>query len=146
MTAIPYLIANDAQQAISFYVAAFGANEHVRLSMPDGRIAHCELKIGDTRLMVADAFPEMGYRSPSDLNGSPVSILLYVYDVDVTYAAGIRAGASEVMPPSDQFDGDRRGTITDVSGHTWLIATKRENLSPMEMIQRFTAMINQPSG
>lgn len=146
LNVMPYLIAADAASAIAFYTAAFDATEFVRLTMPDGKIAHAEIRIGKSRFMLADAFPDMGYRSPADLGGSPVSVLIYVADADATFARAVELGATSVSDPSDQFDGDRRGTLTDPSGHTWLVATKREELDASELNQRFSAMMAQNGG
>jgi PhnB protein len=141
MSAIPYLIVADANSAIEFYKSAFSAVEFVRLADPSGKIMHAEMRIGDSQVMVADEFPDMGYRSPSSLGGSPVSVLLYVENVDQVFKSAIEAGGVEAMPVSDQFDGDRRGTLTDPFGHTWLIATRQEEVSPDEMKKRFDEML-----
>ena len=146
MAAIPYLIVDDANAAIHYYRQAFGATEHVRLAITDKKIAHAELRVGDASFMLADAFPEMGYASPTTLGGSPVSVLLYVEDVDRTFAAAIAAGGTEVESPSDQFDGDRRGTLTDPFGHRWLIATKMHDYDAGELARRFAAAITPVDG
>jgi PhnB protein len=143
MSAIPYLIVDDAASAIEFYKSVFGAVEFVRLADPSGKVMHSELRIGDSQIMVADAFPDMGYRSPSSLGGSPVSVLLYVENVDQVFTSAIEAGGVATMPVEDQFDGDRRGTMTDPFGHTWLIATRQETVSPDEMKKRFEEMLKQ---
>jgi len=142
-TATPYFIVNNAASAIDFYKAAFGAREVVRLADPSGKIMHAEIRIGDSPLMVADEFPDMGYRSPQSLGGSPVSVLLYVEDVDALFNRALAAGAKETMAVADQFDGDRRGTLTDPFGHVWLLATKKEDISLEEMRKRFEAMMKQ---
>ena len=142
-TAIPYFIVNDAASAIEFYKVAFGATEYVRLADPSGKVMHAEIRIGNSPLMLADEFPDMGYRSPQSLGGSPVSVLLYVEDVDALFSQAIAAGAKETMAVADQFDGDRRGTLTDPFGHVWLLATKKENVSPEEMQKRFEKMMKQ---
>lgn len=138
--ATPYLIAQDAARAIEFYKLALGATEVIRLADPSGKVMHAELRIGDAPIMLADEFPEMGYRSPTSLGGSPVSMLLYVEDVDAVFAQAKAAGAIETMPVADQFDGDRRGTLTDPFGHVWLVASKKEIVSLEEMRSRFEAM------
>jgi PhnB protein len=143
MTAIPYLIVRDASSAIEFYKNAFGATEFVRLADPQGKVMHAEIRIGDSQIMLADEFPDMGYRSPTDLGGSPVSVLLYVEDVDRLFTSAINAGATSTMPVQDQFDGDRRGTLTDPFGHIWLVATRKEDVSPDELQKRFKAMLEQ---
>ncbi len=143
MTAIPYLIIRDAAAAIEFYKNAFGAVEFVRLADSSGKVMHAEIRIGDSQIMLADEFPDMGYRSPTDLGGSSVSVLLYVEDVDRLFASAIMAGGIETQPVKDQFDGDRRGTLTDPFGHIWLIATRKEDVSPEELQQRFKLMLEQ---
>ncbi len=143
MSAIPYLSVNNAAAAIEFYKSAFSGVEFVRLADTSGKVMHSEIRIGDSQVMVADEFPDMGYRSPTTLGGSPVSILLYVEDVDRVFASAIEAGGIEKMPVQDQFDGDRRGTLTDPFGHTWLVATRKEDVSPDEMKRRFEEMLKQ---
>jgi PhnB protein len=142
-TPTPYLIVDDAARAIAFYVKAFGATELVRLADASGKVMHAEIRIGGASLMLADEFPDMGYRSPRSLGGSPVSILLYVEDVDAQFRQAVAAGAKETAPVQDQFDGDRRGTLTDPFGHVWLLATRKENVSLEEMKKRFEAMMKQ---
>jgi PhnB protein len=142
-SATPYIIVNDATKAISFYERVFGATELVRLADATGKVMHAELRIDNSPIMLADEFPDMGYRSPQSLGGSPVSILLYVADVDVVMTRAIAAGGKETMPIADQFDGDRRGTLTDPFGHVWLIATRNEDISLEEMRQRFETMMKQ---
>ena len=143
MTATPYLIVTDAIAAIDFYKAAFGATEYVRLADPSGKVMHAEIRVGDAPIMLADEFPDMGYRSPKTLGGSPVSVLLYVDNVDALFEAATASGATVTMPIQDQFDGDRRGTLTDPFGHVWLLATKKEDISLDELKRRFKAMLNQ---
>lgn len=142
-TATPYIIVNGAARAIDFYKAAFDATERVRLADSNGKVMHAEIRIGDAQLMLADEFPEMGYRSPESLGGSPVSLLLYVEDVDSFFIKAIAAGARETMAVADQFDGDRRGTLTDPFGHIWMFATKKEDVSLEEMQSRFAKMMAQ---
>ncbi|HEX3398550.1 MAG TPA: VOC family protein [Steroidobacteraceae bacterium] len=137
----PYLIVSSANAAITFYKAAFNASEVVRLTDPAGKIMHAELRINGTPLMLADEFPDMGYRSPRTLGGSAVSILLYVQDVDAQFARALAAGAASTMEVADQFDGDRRGTLTDPFGHVWLLATKKEDISSEELQQRFQVLM-----
>jgi PhnB protein len=143
MTAIPYLIVRDANAAIEFYQNAFGAMEFVRLADSTGKVMHAEIRIGDSQIMLADEFPDMGYKSPTVFGGSPVSILLYVEDVDFTFTSAINAGATVTIPVQDQFDGDRRGTLADPFGHIWLVATQKEDVSPDELQKRFEAMLKQ---
>jgi PhnB protein len=137
----PYLITDGASAAIAFYQRAFGAHETVRLADPTGKVMHAELQIEGSSFMLADEFPDMGYRSPKSLGGSPVSMLLYVSDVDALFAQALSAGATETLAVADQFDGDRRGTLTDPFGHVWLIATKKETISLQEMQRRFQELI-----
>jgi PhnB protein len=138
----PYLIVRDASAAIEFYKATLGAVEVVRLEEPGGKVAHAELKIGQAVIMLADEYPDMGYRAPGS-DGTPVSLLLYVDDVDARFTALLSAGAKQIMEVSDQFDGDRRGTLVDPFGHVWLIATKREEVAPDELRARFQKMLGQ---
>jgi PhnB protein len=139
----PYIIVNGASRAIDFYKAAFSATELVRLADLSGKVMHAEIRIGNATLMLADEFPEMGYRSPESLGGSPVLLLLYVEDVDAIFAKAVAGGATETMAVADQFDGDRRGTLTDPFGHVWLLATKEEEVSSEELRSRFAKMMNQ---
>lgn len=132
----PYLIIKGASEAIEFYQKAFGATELFRMAQPDGRIGHAEIKIGDSAIMLADEFPEMGHKSPTSLGGSPISLLLYVEDVDAVYAQAISSGAKQDRPVEDKFYGDRGGSLIDPFGHIWHIATHVEDLSPEEMQQR----------
>ncbi len=143
MPAIPYLIVRDGGAAIEFYKNAFDAKEIVRLADPNGKVMHAEIKIGDSQIMLADEFPDMGYRSPTMLGGSSVSILIYVEDVDKVFTSATNAGATSTMPVQDQFDGDRRGTLTDPFGHIWLIATQKEEISIDELRRRFESMLKQ---
>ena len=110
-TVTPYLIVNDGARAIEFYKKAFGAKELMRMAAPDGKIGHAEIKIGDSPIMLADENPKMGARSPQSLGGSPVSILLYVADVDAVFNQAVAAGGKVDRPVSDQFYGDRVGGI-----------------------------------
>lgn len=137
----PYLIVNGADAAIAFYKKAFNAAEIVRLADPTGKVMHAELRIDGMPLMLADEFPDMGYRSPRSWGGSPVSILLYVADVDSQFGRAIAAGATVTLGLADQFDGDRRGTLTDPFGHVWLLATKKEVISSEELQRRFQALM-----
>jgi PhnB protein len=136
-TVTPYLIVKDAARALEFYKKAFGATETMRLADPSGRIGHAEIKIGDSSIMLADEFPEMGARSPQTLGGSPVSLCLYVADVDAQASQAVAAGAKVVRPVLDQFYGDRSGTFADPFGHVWTIATHKEDVAPEEMSKRY---------
>jgi PhnB protein len=132
----PYLIIKDAAKAIDFYKRAFGATELMRMPTPEGRIGHAEIRIGDSAIMLADEYPEMGHRSPQSLGGTGVSLMVYVERVDETFKKAIAAGATEVQPLKDQFYGDRSGTLQDPFGHVWTIATHTEDVEPAEMQRR----------
>ena len=135
----PYLIVKGAARAIEFYEVAFGARELFRMPRPDGRVGHAELQIGDSRLMLADEHPEIGARSPQSIGGSPVTIHLYVPDVDATVARAVAAGARLDRPVADQFYGDRNGGLTDPFGHVWFVATHKEDVAPDELERRAAA-------
>ena len=139
-TATPYLIIKGAAQAIEFYKKVFGATEVMRFPMADGRVGHAEIKIGDSFLMMADEFPEMGYVSPKTLGGTPVSIMLYVDDADATFDRAVSAGAHAEQKMEDKFYGDRSGTVMDPFGHRWTISTHKEDISMEEMQRRAGAM------
>jgi PhnB protein len=135
----PYLIISGATEAIEYYKKAFGATELMRIDAPGGKVGHAEIKIGDSPIMLADEFPEMGYKSPKTLGGSPVSIMIYVEDVDTVFKQAIAAGGKEQRPVKDQFYGDRSGTLEDPFGHVWHVATHKEDVSAEEMEQRASA-------
>ena len=135
-TITPYLIVSDAAKAIDFYARAFGAQELMRFADPGGKIMHAELQIGDSRIMLADEAPQMGYRSPLALGGSATSIMLYVNDVDQVFNRAIGAGAQTQQALKNQFYGDRSGTVIDPFGHVWTIATHVEDVSEEEMRRR----------
>ena len=139
-TIIPYLSIKGAADAIEFYKKAFGARESMRVAQPDGRIGHAELQLGDSRIMLADEFPDMEFRSPLSMGGSPVHIHLYVESVDTVVGRAVAAGAKVVRPVQDQFYGDRTGTVADPYGHVWHVATHTEDLSPEEIGKRAAAM------
>src|ERR1041384_5614312 len=132
----PYLIIDGAADAIEYYKKAFGATELFRMPMPGGKIGHAELKIGDSPIMLADEHPEMGYKSPTSWGGSPVSLMLYVDDVDAVFKQAIAAGGKEQRAVQDQFYGDRSGTFADPFGHVWTVSTHKEDVSMEEMEQR----------
>ena len=134
----PYLIVKGASRAIDFYKKAFAATEVMRLPGPGGTIAHAEIRIGDSHLMLAD---EQGsYRGPEALGGSPVSLMIYVEDVDKTFEQAIRNGAKQTRAVEDQFYGDRSGNLVDPFGHVWTVATHKEDLSMEEMERRMNAL------
>ncbi|HEX6503787.1 MAG TPA: VOC family protein [Terriglobales bacterium] len=139
-SATPYLICKGAARAIDFYKHVFGATELMRFPGPGGNIGHAEIKVGDSPIMLADEAPQMGYRSPESFGGSPVSIMLYVQDVDKVVDRAVKAGAKLERPVADQFYGDRNGTIQDPFGHVWTIGTHKEDVSPEEMQRRAAAM------
>jgi PhnB protein len=138
-SATPYLIVKGAAEAIDFYKRTFGATESLRMADPKGAIAHAEIKIGDSVIMLADEHPNMGYRGPRSLGGSAVSIMLYVADVDGTFERAIQAGAKARRPVANQFYGDRSGTLEDPFGHVWTISTHVEDVAPEEMQRRAAA-------
>jgi PhnB protein len=131
----PYLVVDDAERAIQFYRDAFGAEEKFRLPMA-GKIGHAEIKIGDSFVMLADEFPEMGHLGPKSRGGPTSSIVLYVEDVDTSFRKALAAGAKEQRPVENQFWGDRMGTLTDPFGHQWSLATHVEDVSDAEMQER----------
>jgi PhnB protein len=135
----PYLAVEDAEKAIEFYKDAFGAEEHVRMPGPDGKVAHAELQIGDSKLMLSDPFPQSSVRPPAERGGTTASIFLYVDDVDSAFEHATRAGATVTSPLEDMFWGDRFGTVTDPFGHVWSLATHKEDLSEEEMAERSKA-------
>ncbi len=142
-TVTPYMIVKDAARAIEFYKKAFGATELVRMAGPDGKVFHAEIKIGNSPIMLADEHPEFLARSPQTIGGSPISICLYVPDVDALASQAVAAGAKVLRPVKDQFYGDRSGTFEDPFGHTWTIATHKEDLSAQEIGRRMEAMMQQ---
>jgi len=141
----PYLIVDGGADAIAFYTNVFDATERMRLTRPGGSVAHAELCIGDAVFMLADEFPDMGFVGPRKLGGTPVSMFVYVEDVDASFERAIAAGAIEKKPVADQFYGDRMGTLEDPFGHMWSIASRTENVSPEEMQKRFDKMISEGS-
>ena len=132
----PYLVVDDAAKAIEFYKKAFGAEEKFRMPMGENRIGHAEIKIGDSFVMLADEFPDMGHLGPTSRGGTTVSLLIYVDDVDSAYRTAIDAGAKELRPLENQFWGDRMGSVTDPFGHQWSLATHVEDVSESEMQSR----------
>lgn len=136
----PYLMIDGATQAIEFYKRAFGATEVFKMDMPDGKIGHAEILIGDSRIMMADdCGQESPFRNPRSSGSSSVGLHLYVDDVDQVFAQAVNAGAKVIKPVQDQFYGDRTGALEDPFGHVWFIATHKEDLSPDEIRKRATA-------
>ncbi len=139
----PYLCigAPGASQALTFYAKAFGASELYRMPMPDGRVAHAEIQIGNSRIMLSDEMPEMGVRGPGSL-GTPVGMCIYTEDCDGMFNRAVEHGAKVDRPLANQFYGDRSGTVVDPFGHKWTIATHIEDVSPEEMQARMANMPN----
>ena len=142
-TVTPYLAIKNAAKALDFYQRAFGAVESYKLTMPDGRVGHAEIRLGDSLIMLADEFPEYGGKAPDTLGGSPVSLHLYVEDVDAFVKKAVAAGAKESKPVVDQFYGDRSGQLEDPFGHLWWVATHKEDVPPDEMQKRVEKMFGQ---
>ncbi len=132
----PYLAVDGAAEAIDFYSKLFGATERVRMNGPDGKVGHAEIQIGDSIIMLADSNPDWGNKSPTAIGGTPVTLMIYVDDVDKTHAAALEAGAEEIMGLSDEFYGDRVCQIKDPWGHQWHVATHIEDVPPDEMEKR----------
>jgi PhnB protein len=135
----PYLIVDDASAAIDFYNEVLGTTERVRLPGPDGKVGHSELQLGDSLIMLADEYPEMGSRGPKSIGGSPVTLSVYVDDVDSVFQRALKAGATSLREPADQFYGDRSGQFEDPFGHRWSVQTHIEDVSPEEMARRAAA-------
>jgi PhnB protein len=141
----PYLMVRDAAKALAFYRQAFDAEELMRFEGPPGRIAHAEVKIGDSHVMLADEQAEQGFVGPQTLGGAGMSLMLYVRDVDATFGRAVAAGATVRRPVADQFYGDRVGTLTDPFGHVWSIATHKEDVPVDEAKRRMEALMKQGS-
>jgi PhnB protein len=133
---IPSLVLDGAAQATDFYREVLGATERLRMDGPDGRIGHAELQIGESVIFVADEFPEMEFVGPKKIGGSPVTVMVYVEDVDATFDRAMKAGAKVTRPVEDQFYGDRVGQFEDPFGHRWSVATHVEDVPPEEMAKR----------
>ena len=146
VSATPYLSVRDASAAIEFYKKAFGATEVMRFAQPGGRVGHAEIDIGGARIFLADEFPEIDFRSPESLGGSPVRIHLDVPNVDESARRAIAAGAAVVRPVADQFYGDRSGQFRDPFGYTWVLSTRKEDVSAAEMQRRIDDMSRQRGG
>ena len=142
----PYLSVKCADRAIDFYARAFGAEERFRMPGPGGCVAHAELQVGDSVLMLADENKEMGAPSPESLNGTPVSVFLYVEDVDRVFEQAVKAGSTVKMPLTDMFWGDRFGQVVDPFGHQWSLATHIEDVAPDEMEKRAAQAFQQGQG
>ncbi len=142
-TATPYLIVDGGGRAIEFYEQAFGAKEMVRMDAPGGKVAHAEIQIGDSRIMLADESKEWDAHSPKSIGGTPVGLMLYVEDCDAMFNRALSLGAKVFRPLQDQFYGDRSGTLTDPFGHKWTIATHKEDVSGEEMKKRAAALFGK---
>jgi PhnB protein len=142
----PYLIVKGADRAIDFYKKVFGAAQRMRMDGPNGTVGHAEIEIDGSVIMLADEFPDMGYRSPQSIGATPVSLHLYVKDVDDCFNRAVAAGAKAMRPVQDQFYGDRSGTVEDPFGHVWTISTHKEDLSPEELQKRLEAFMKQQRG
>ena len=138
-TLTPYMTVRNARAALDFYARAFGAEKVLLLDMPDGSVAHAEIRIGDSVVMLSEENESWGTRSPLSLGGSPMFLMAYVDDVDAAFRRAIEAGATEVRPVADQFYGDRSGTLKDPYGHQWTLATHIEDVSEAEAQRRMEA-------
>ena len=139
-TLTPYVVVRNGKEAIEFYKKALGAKEKYRIEGPDGSIGHCELKIGDSMLMLADEAPEYGARGPESIGGTPVCLHIYSKDVDKAVAVAVAAGMKELRPVSNEFYGERLGKFMDPYGHIWSISSRIEILTPKEMRKRAEQM------
>ena len=142
-SATPYLYCRKATAALAFYKKAFGARERMRMEMPGGKIGHAEFKIGAANIMLADEFPDMGVLGPESIGGSPVTVLIYVKDVDALVKCAVAAGAKIICPLGDQFYGDRNCKLRDPFGHSWMFATRKENLTPKQQLKRAAALFGK---
>lgn len=131
----PSVVVDNAAKALEFYRDALGAKETYRLPMGD-KIGHAEIQIGDSRVMLADEFPEMGFLSPKSIGGTAVMMHLYVEDVDTTFPRALAAGATVTKPVKDEFYGDRGGQVEDPFGHRWYVSTHKEDLTMEEIDKR----------
>lgn len=139
---IPYLTVQGAAAAIDFYSTVLGARERMRMSAPDGMVGHAELEIGDSVVMLADEFPEMGGSSPKTVGGTAVTVMVYVDDVDATFKTALDHGARALRPVEDQFYGDRSGQFEDPFGHHWFISTHIEDVPEEEQMRRAATMMS----
>ncbi len=136
----PGLAVDGAADAIDYYKTVFGAVERMRMPRPDGKIAHCELTLGESVIMLGDPAPDMEFLDPKTVGGTPVNLHVYVADADAAFAAALAGGGRELTPMTDQFYGDRSGTFEDPWGHRWTVATHVEDVSPEEMDRRMADM------
>jgi PhnB protein len=138
----PYLAVDGASDAIDFYRTVFGARERMRMPAPDGKVGHAELEIGNSLIMLADEFPDMGNRGPKTVGGTPVTISVYVENVDDVFDRAVEEGAAALRPVENQFYGDRSGQFEDPFGHRWSVATHVEDVPPDEMEKRAAAAMS----
>ena len=143
-TVTPHLVCAGAAEAIAFYKKAFNAEEVSRMAGPQGKLMHAQIRIGDSAVMLVDEFPEWGSFGPKALKGTPVTIHLYVNDVDAAFARAVDAGATVKMALADMFWGDRFGLVEDPFGHHWSIATHMRDLSAEQMEQEMQKLSSQP--
>lgn len=139
-TVTPYLVVDGARAAIDFYCSVLGATERVRMPAPDDKVGHAELAIGNSVIMLADEFPDIGALGPRTVGGSPVALHVYVEDVDAVFDLALSAGAKTLRPVEDKFYGDRAGQFEDPFGHRWDVATHVEDVSQEEMAKRMASM------
>ncbi|WP_055601759.1 VOC family protein [Streptomyces aureus] len=132
----PYLCVDGAAAAIDFHVAVLGAEERMRMPAPDGKIGHAELAVGNSVIMLADEFPDIGFRSPKSIGGTPVTLHVYVSDVDAVFARALARGAKELSAVKNEFYGDRTGQFEDPFGHRWNVASHIEDVPAEEMAKR----------
>jgi PhnB protein len=142
-TVTPGIVVNNAAEALEFYKRALGAEVLFRMDMPDGRVGHAELKIGDSVIFIGDEFPEMGFRSPKSLGGTHGGLNLYVEDADAAFEKAVAAGATAVMPMMDAFWGDRYGKVADPYGHVWSLMTHVKDLTAEEIAEASNAFFSQ---
>ena len=145
-TLTPYLVVRAAEAAIEFYKNAFGATELYRLDMPDGKVGHAEMQLGNSRFMLSDEMPQMGYSSPQTLGGTPFTLLVYSEDVDAAVEEAVSAGAEVLRPLQNQPWGDRTATLKDPYGHQWMMATHVEDVSNQELERRMKEMMATAGG
>lgn len=139
----PYLTLNDAARAIDFYKRAFGAQEVMRMDGPDGKLGHAEIKIGDSIIMLGDEMPGTGCQSPKSVGSTTGGIFLYVENADATFNQAVAAGAHVESPLTDMYWGDRYGRLKDPFGHSWSVATHKEDVAPAELQRRMQEAISK---
>ena len=143
---IPSLAIDGASEAIDFYCAVFGATERMRMDGPGGRVGHAELQIGDSVVMLSDEYPEMGHKGPKAYGGTPVTLSVYVEDVDAAFDRAVERGAKVLRPVENRFYGDRSGQFEDPFGHKWSVATRVEDVPPDEMERRAAEVMGSAAG